>query len=105
MVNLNIKPVGDRILIQYVEEKEPSRRGIVVPEGVREKAQEALIVSLGTGKRTPDGTTIPFGVKVGDRVLVSKTGTIDVRIDDVRYSVAREEDILLVLPELGSARE
>jgi chaperonin GroES len=97
IASVNIRPVGDRILIQFDEEKEQTRRGIIIPDSAREKPQEAHVIALGTGKREKGGTLIPFEVKVGDRVLVSKYGTMEVTIDEVKYCLAREEDLLGVL--------
>ena len=68
---LNVKPIGDRILVEPVEEKEVKKGGIIIPDTAKEKPQEGIIVALGTGKTDDDGKKIPFEVKKGDRVLVS----------------------------------
>ena len=67
----NIKPLGDRVLIQAIEETEQIRGGIVIPDTAKEKPQEAVVIAIGTGKRDDDGKLIPFDVKVGDKVIVS----------------------------------
>ena len=97
MAKVNIRPVGDRILIQYLEEKEQIRGGIIIPDSAKEKPQEAQVIGLGSGKKRKDGKITPFEVKVGDKILVSKYGTAEVKIDDVKYSLAREDDILAIL--------
>jgi len=98
MKAINIRPIGDRILIKYLEEeKEQVRGGIIIPDSAKEKPQEAQVVSLGTGKKEKGGKVTPFEVKVGDKVLVSKYGTAEVKIDEIKYNLAREEDILAVL--------
>ena len=98
MKSINIRPIGDRILIKYLEDdKEQVRGGIIIPDSAKEKPQEAQVVSLGTGKKEKGGKVTPFEVKVGDKILVSKYGTAEVKINEVKYNLAREEDILAVL--------
>jgi chaperonin GroES len=94
---LRIKPVGDRILLQYAEEKEQVRGGIIVPDSAREKPQEAKVIALGSGTKTKDGAIIPFEVKVGDRVLVGKFAGGEVKLDGEKFTLVREDDILGIL--------
>ena len=63
---LNVKPIGDRILVEPAEEKETKKGGIIIPESAKEKPQESIVRALGTGKVTDDGKKVPFEVKVGD---------------------------------------
>jgi chaperonin GroES len=93
----NIKPVGDRILIKAVEEKEQVKGGIIIPDSAKEKPQEAEIVALGTGPKDKDGKVIAFSVKVGDRVIVSKYGGTEVKYNDNTYTLVREDDILAIV--------
>jgi chaperonin GroES len=93
----NIQPLGDRILVKQVEEKEQVKGGIIIPDSAREKSQEATVVALGTGKRDEDGKIIEFDVKIGDKVLVSKYGGTDVKLGDETYSLVRSNDLLAVL--------
>ena len=72
MAKPKIKPLGDRVLVQAVEEKEQIRGGIVIPDAAKEKPQQAKVIALGTGKVDEDGKRVPFDVKVGDIVLTSK---------------------------------
>src|SRR4051812_20993844 len=72
MSKLKIKPVGDRILVQHIEEKEQVRGGVIIPDSAKEKPQEAKVIALGTGTKTKEGALIPFEVKVGDTVLIGK---------------------------------
>ena len=94
---LNVKPIGDRILVEPVEEKETKKGGIIIPDTAKEKPQEGKVVALGTGKRDDDGKLIPFTVKKGDRVLISKYGGTEIKIDGKDYLIMREEDILGVI--------
>ncbi len=97
MAKVNIKPIGDRVLVQHLEEKEQVRGGIIIPDSAKEKPQEAKVIALGTGKKDESGKVTPFEVKVGDRVLISKYGGTEVKIEDVKYTLVREDDILGVL--------
>jgi chaperonin GroES len=97
MANLKIKPIGDRVLVEHIEEKEQVRGGIIIPDSAKEKPQEAKVIALGTGKRDEDGKVIAFEVKVGDLVLISKYGGTEVKLGEKKYTIVKEEDILGVI--------
>ncbi len=97
MAKVKIKPIGDRVLVKHLEEKEQVRGGIIIPDSAKEKPQEAEVIALGTGKKDEDGKITAFEVKVGDRVLIAQYGGNEVKIDDVKYKLVREDDILGVL--------
>ena len=69
---LNVKPLGDRVLVEPQEEREIKKGGIIIPDSAKEKPTEGVVRALGTGKKDENGKAIDFEVKVGDRVLVSK---------------------------------
>ena len=89
-----ITPLGDRVLVKCVDEDEQVKGGIIIPDSAKEKPQEAEVVALGTGKKDDDGNAVGFQVKKGDRVLISKYGGTEVKIDGVEYQLVREDDIL-----------
>lgn len=97
MANTSIKPIGDRVLVKSIEEKEQVRGGIIIPDAAKEKPMEAEVIALGTGKKDESGKVQAFEVKVGDRVLISKYGGTEVKLNDVKYTIIREEDILGVI--------
>ncbi|MEJ5237032.1 MAG: co-chaperone GroES [Limisphaera sp.] len=94
---MNIKPLGDRVLIEPVEEKEVKKGGIIIPDTAKEKPQEGIVRALGTGKLDENGKRIPFEVKVGDRVLVSKYGGTEIKVDDKEYKLMSSDDLLAIL--------
>ena len=94
---LKIKPVGDRILIQHAEDKEQIRGGVIIPDSAKEKPQEAKVIALGSGRKDKDGKVQPFEVKVGDTVLVANYGGAEVKLDEKKYTLVREDDILGVI--------
>lgn len=96
---MKIKPLGDRVLVEPVEEQEIRKGGIIIPDTAKEKPTEAIVRALGTGKTDEKGNKIPFEVKVGDRVLISKYGGTEVKIDDKEYKILSSDDILAVIEE------
>jgi chaperonin GroES len=94
---LNIKPLGDRVLVEPVEEKETKKGGIIIPDTAKEKPQEGIVRALGTGKTDDNGKKVPFEVKVGDRVLVSKYGGTEVKVNDKEYKLLSSDDILAII--------
>jgi chaperonin GroES len=97
MANVKIKPIGDRVLVEHIEEKEQIRGGIIIPDSAKEKPQEAKVIAVGTGKRDEDGKVIAFEVKVGDLVLISKYGGTEVKLGEKKYTIVKEEDILGII--------
>jgi chaperonin GroES len=97
MSHPKIQPIGDRILIQYSKSKEQKAGDLFIPDSAQEKSQEATVIALGRGRLMKDGTLVPFEVKVGETILVAKYGGSDVKLDEQKYSLVREEDILGVL--------
>ena len=95
----NVRPVGDRILVEAVEEKEKKGRkgGIIIPDTAKEKPMESVVVAVGTGKTGDDGKKVPFEVKKGDRVLVSKYGGTEIKLDGKEYKILNSDDVLAVI--------
>ena len=94
---VNLKPLGDRVLVEPVEEKETKKGGIIIPDTAKEKPTEGLVVALGTGKTDDDGKKVPFDVKKGDRVLVNKYGGTEIKLEGKDYKIFNNDDILAVI--------
>jgi len=94
---INLRPLGDRVLVEPVEEKEVKKGGIIIPDTAKEKPTEGVIRALGTGKTDDHGKKIAFEVKVGDRVLVSKYGGTEVKLDGKEYKILSSDDILGII--------
>lgn len=90
----NIQPLGQRVLVKRLDAEATSAGGIVLPDTAQEKPQEAEVVSLGTGGKDDNGNDIEFTVKVGDKVLISKYGGTEVKIDGEDMMILSESDIL-----------
>jgi chaperonin GroES len=97
MASANVRPLGDRVLVQPIEEEEVKKGGIIIPDTAKEKPQEGKVIALGTGKIDDNGKKVDFTVKKGDRVLISKYGGTEVVIDSDRFLIMREDDILGII--------
>ena len=97
MAKLKIKPLGDRVLVETIEETETKKGGIIIPDSAKEKPQESKIVALGTGKIDDAGKKVPFEVKKGDIVLTNKYGGTEIKLDGVEYKILNQDDILAVI--------
>ena len=94
-----VRPLGDRILVEPVEENDAKgKKGrIIIPDTAKEKPMESMVVALGTGKTGDDGKKVPFEVRKGDRVLVSKYGGTEIKLDGKEYKILNGDDILAVI--------
>jgi chaperonin GroES len=91
-----IRPIGNRVLVKKVEDKEQIKGGIIIPDAAKEASQEAIVVALGSG-RNDEGKVIEFEVKVGDRVIVSKYGGTEIKQDKDTLVLLRQDDILAIV--------
>ena len=97
---MKIKPISDHILIEPTEQEEKTESGILLPETAeKKKPEEGKVIAVGPGKKTPKGDVIPLEVKKGDKVLFTKYGPTEIKINNKKYLIAKEEDILAILEE------
>jgi chaperonin GroES len=101
-MTVNITPLHDRVLVRRLEEKETAKGGIIIPDSAKEKPQEGEVVAIGAGKREK-GRRVSLDVKVGDRILFGKYTGNDINIDDQKYLILREEEILVKLSGMAKA--
>lgn len=94
---MSLRPLSDRILVERVEEDEKTKGGIIIPDTAKEKPAEGKVVATGNGRMGEDGKLLPMDVKVGDRILFSKYGGTDVKIDGADYLIMRQDDVLGVI--------
>ena len=94
---MNVKPLGDRILVRRIEEQEMKRGGILIPDTAKEKPQEGEVVAVGPGRMTEDGKRIAMEVNKGDRILIGKYSGTEVKIDGIEYIILREDDVVGVI--------
>ncbi|MBI2121269.1 MAG: co-chaperone GroES [Candidatus Wildermuthbacteria bacterium] len=94
---MTIRPLHDHIVIEPMPQEEKTKSGIFLPESVEKKPEQGTVIAVGSGKKTEDGKVIPLDVKVGDKVLFTKYGPNEVKVDDKEYLIAREDDILAIV--------
>jgi len=91
---MKIRPLQDRILVQPIKEKNIRKGGIIIPDSAKEKPIEGRVKAVGAGKVGDDGKRVKLDVKVGDKVLYSKYGGTEIKIDGEDHLLMREDDIL-----------
>jgi len=96
---MKIKPLGDRVIVEPLEQKEVKKGGIIIPDTAKEKPQEGKVIAVGPGKIDEDGKKIPMDVKVGDKVLYGKYSGTEIKIDDKEYLIMHQDDILGIIEE------
>ena len=98
-MTLKVRPIGDRFLVEPIEEKEDKGKkgGIIIPDTAKERPMESKVVAVGTGKTGDDGKKLPIEVKMGDRVLVNKYGGTEIKLDGKEYRIFNGDDILAVI--------
>ena len=93
---MNIKPLGDRVVIKLIENEETTKGGIVLPNSAKEKPQMAEVLAVGPGGNV-DGKDIKMEVKIGDKIIYSKYAGTEVKLDDAEFIIVRQSDILAIV--------
>ena len=96
-MDLKLKPLADRLVVEPTEQDEVTASGIYVPETAKEKPQEGKVVAAGPGRKDDDWKRIPMDVETGDRVLYAKYAGTEVKLEDKKYLILKESDILAIL--------
>lgn len=96
---IKIKPLGDRIVVERIEEEEVKKGGIIIPDTAKEKPQRGRVLAVGPGRKTEDGKVIPVDVNVGDIVIFSKYAGTEVEMGDQKLLIMREDEILGIIEE------
>ncbi len=94
---LTLKPLGDRVLVQRLEQEEALKGGLILPETAKKKQERAKVVAIGVGKTTEEGKVIPIPVKVGDHVLIDKYAGQEVTLNDEEFVILRADDIIAMI--------
>jgi len=94
---MNLKPLGDRLIVEPIEQEEMTASGIVLPETAKEKPMQGKVLAAGPGARKEDGTRAEMEVAVGNTVLYAKYAGTEVKLDDKKYLILKETDILAIV--------
>lgn len=94
---MNIKPLGDRVVLKALAQEEKTKSGIVLPDTAKEKPQQGEVLAVGTGKVLENGQKVPLEVKVGDKVIFSKYAGTEIKLDGEEVLILGERDILAII--------
>ena len=94
---MNLKPLGDRLIIEAIEEEGTTASGIVLPETAKEKPMQGKVLAIGPGARNEDGLRIAMDVSKGDTVLYAKYAGTEVKIENKKYLIVKETDVLAIV--------
>jgi chaperonin GroES len=94
---LKLRPLADRLVVEPTEQEEMTVSGIYVPETAKEKPQEGKVMAAGPGRKDDDGNRIPMDVTEGDRVLFARYAGTEVKLEDKKYLILKESDVLAIL--------
>lgn len=97
LTKVNIRPLGDRVLVKPLEKEKQERGGLIIPDTAKEKPQEGQVVAAGKGKTTDEGKLLPMDVKTGDRILYGKYSGTEIKLDGDDYLIMHQDDILGIL--------
>lgn len=96
-MSLNLKPLGDRLVVEPLEQEERTASGIVLPETAKEKPQQGKVLAIGPGARDEQGQRIKLDVQVGDVVWFAKYGGTEIKLDGKKLLILKESDILAIV--------
>lgn len=96
-MKLNIKPLGDRLVVKPLEDEEVTPSGIVLPETAKEKPQKGEVLAVGPGARDEEGKRIPMDVSEGDEILFAKYGGTEIKLNGDKLLILRESDVLAII--------
>ena len=96
-MEVNVKPLADRVLIKPAAPEEKTKSGIIIPDTAKEKPMHGEVVAVGNGKVADDGKVTPLQLKVGDRVLYGKYSGTDINLEGTDYLIMRESDIFAII--------
>lgn len=94
---INIRPLGDRLLVEPIEAEETTTSGLLLPETAKEKPQQGMVLAAGEGRRDDDGDRIEMDVKVGDRILFAKYAGTEIKLDGKKLLIMKESDVLGII--------
>ena len=94
---IELKPLGDRVVVEAVEQAPKSAGGVILPDTAKEKPQEGIIIAVGPGRKTDKGDIIKIEVSVGDKVIYSKYSGSEIKLDGKEYLIISEKDVLAIV--------
>ncbi len=102
---MNLRPLGDRVVVKPVDREERTKSGIVLPDTAKEKPQEGIVEAAGSGRILDNGTKIPMELKVGDKVLYAKYAGNEFKVEEIDYLIISEKDVLAIVASNGKSKK
>ena len=99
---MNLKPLGDRVVVEHVEQQDKSAGGVFLPDTAKEKPQEGMVRAVGSGRTLDNGTKLAMDVKVGDRIIYSKYSGSEVKVEGTEYLIISEKDVLAIVDKVAA---
>ncbi len=96
-MSTKLKPLGDRLVIEPIEQEETTASGLVLPETAKEKPQQGMVIAVGPGRRDDDGKRVEMDVSMGDKVLYAKYAGTEIKIDGQKLLILKETDVLAIV--------
>ena len=100
---MNLRPLGDRVVVKPVDREEKTKSGILLPDTAKEKPQEGIVKAVGTGRILDNGTKVPMELRVGDKILYAKYAGNEFKVDEIEYLIVSEKDVLAVVGANGKS--
>ena len=101
---MNLKPLGDRLIVEVLEDEEVTDSGIVLPDTAKEKPQRGRVLAVGPGSRNEDGEYVPMDLAEGDEIVFSKYGGTEIKLAADEYLILRESDVLAKVEATRTSR-
>ena len=102
---MNLRPLGDRVVVKPVEREERTKSGIVLPDTAKEKPQEGIVEAVGSGRLLDNGTKVPMELQVGDKILYAKYAGNEFKVDEIEYLIISEKDVLAIVASNGKSKK
>jgi chaperonin GroES len=99
VIFVSLKPLGDRVVVEHVEQAEKSAGGVFLPDTAKEKPQEGRVLAVGTGRTLDNGTKVAMEVKVGDKIIYSKYSGSEIKIEGKEVLIISEKDVLAIVSD------
>ena len=96
---VNLKPLGDRVVVEHVEQAEKTAGGVFLPDTAKEKPQEGRVLAVGTGRTLDNGTVLPMSVSVGDKIIYSKYSGSEIKLEGKEVLIISEKDVLAIVSD------
>jgi chaperonin GroES len=101
---MNLKPLGDRVVVKPSDKEEKTKSGILLPDTAKEKPQEGTVEAVGTGRILDNGTKLQMELKVGDKILYAKYAGNEFKVDEIEYLIVSEKDVLAIVGSNGKKK-